>query len=75
MRTFLANFAYTSASQLYNADFILFKQETYPTPHEIYQQIKSAAVQRGLNVHGPLLWTGITELNENDEGQFNFVEE
>jgi hypothetical protein len=75
MRTFLVNFAYSSASQLYNADFIVFKQDTFPTPHEIYQRIKSAGTERGLQVHGPILWTGITEINENDERQFNFVEE
>ncbi len=75
MRTFLVNFIYTSASQSYNADFVLFTQETFPTSHEIYQQIKSTAVEKGLQVHGPILWTGIIELNENDVQQFNRKEE
>ena len=75
MRTFLVNFISTSASQSYNADFVLFKQKTFPTTHEIYQHIKSTAVEKGLQVHGPILWTGIIELNENDEKQFNFKEE
>jgi hypothetical protein len=75
MRTFLVNFVHTSASQSYNADFVLFKQKTFPTSHEIYQQIKSTAVEKGLQVHGPILWTGIIELKENDEDQFNFKEE
>jgi hypothetical protein len=75
MRTFLVNFIYTSASQSYNADFVLFKQNTFPTSREIYQQIKSTAIDKGLQVHGPILWTGIVELNENDEEQFNFKEE
>jgi hypothetical protein len=75
MRTFLVNFVYTSAGQSYNADFVLFTQETFPTSHEIYQHIKSTAVEKGLQVHGPILWTGIIELNENDERQFNREEE
>lgn len=75
MRTFLVNFVHTSASQSYNADFVLFTQETFPTSHEIYQQIKSTAVEKGLQVHGPILWTGITELNKNDVDQFNYKEE
>ena len=75
MRTFLVNFAYTSASQSYNADFVLFTQKTFPTTHEIYQQIKLAAVDRGLQVQGPILWTGIIELNENDAREFNTKEE
>ena len=75
MRTFLANFIYTSAGQSYNADFVLFTQETFPTSHEIYQHIKSTAVEKGLQVHGPILWTGIIELNENDKRQFNLKEE
>ena len=75
MRTFLVNFIYTSASQSYNADLVLFKQITVPTSREIYQQIKSTATEKGLHVHGPILWTGIVELNENDEQQFNFKEE
>ena len=75
MRTFLVNFVHTSASQSYNADVVLFTQETFPTSHEIYQRIKSTAVERGLQVHGPILWTGITELNENDVQQFNRKEE
>lgn len=74
MRIFLVNFVYISASQ-YNADHVLFKQETFPTPHEIYKQIKATTIEKGLQVHGPLLWTGIKELNENDETQFNFEEE
>ena len=75
MRTFLVNFISTSASQSYNADFVIFKQETFPTTHEIYQQIKATAVERGLQVQGPILWTGIIELNENDEREFNTKEE
>ena len=75
MRTFLVNFIYTSAGQSYNADFVLFTQETFPTSHEIYQHIKSTAVEKGLQVHGPILWTGIIELKENDEPEFNREEE
>lgn len=75
MRTFLVNFVYTSASQSYNADFVLFAQKTFPTTHEIYQQIKLTAVDKGLQVQGPILWTGIIELNENDEREFNTKEE
>ena len=75
MRTFLVNFVYTSASQSYNADFVLFTQKTFPTTHEIYQQIKLTAVEKGLQVQGPILWTGIIELNESDERQFNTKEE
>src|SRR5690349_4404619 len=75
MRTFLVNFIYTSASHSYNADFVLIKQETFPTSHEIYKHIKSTAVSKGLQIQGPILWTGLTELNETDEGQFNFEEE
>ena len=75
MRTFLVNFIHTSAGQSYNADFVLLTQETFPTSHEIYKRIKSAAVERGLHVHGPILWTGITELSESDEQQFSREEE
>jgi hypothetical protein len=75
MRTFLVNFTYTSAGQSYNADFVFLKQETFPTLHEIYKHIKSTAIERGLHVHGPILWTGIIELNGTDEQQFNFKEE
>jgi hypothetical protein len=75
MRTFLVNFVHTSASQSYNADYVIFKQETFPNSHQIYQNIKATAIERGLQVHGPILWTGIIELNENDEQQFNFKEE
>jgi hypothetical protein len=75
MRTFLVNFVYSSTGQSSNSDFVLFTQETFPTPHEIYQQIKSTAIEKGLQVHGPLLWTGITQLNESDVQQFNFKEE
>ena len=75
MRTFLVNFISTSASQSYNADFVVFKQETFPTTHEIYTQIKSTAVEKGLQVQGPILWTGIIELNEKDEREFNTKEE
>ena len=75
MRTFLVNFVHTSAGQSYNADFVIFKQNTFPTSHEIYQQIKATAVEKGLQVHGPILWTGIIELSENDELQFNTKEE
>jgi hypothetical protein len=59
MRTFLVNFIYTSASQSYNADIVMLKQKTFPTTHEIYQQIKLTAVDKGLQVQGPILWTGI----------------
>ena len=75
MRTFLVNFVYTTASQSYNADFVVFIQKTFPTTHEIYQQIKLTAVDRGLHVQGPILWTGIIELKENDEREFNTKEE
>jgi len=75
MRTFLVNFIYTSANQSYNADFVLFTQKTFPTSREIYQQIKSTAVEKGLQVHGPILWTGIIELNKSDEKEFVFKEE
>jgi len=75
MRTFLVNFVYTSASQSYNADFVLFTQKTFPTTHEIYQQIKLSAVDKGLQFQGPILWTGIIELKENDEREFNTKEE
>ena len=75
MRTFLVNFVYTSASQSYNADFVIFTQKTFPTTHEIYQQIKLTAVDKGLQVQGPILWTGMIELNETDEREFNTKEE
>ena len=75
MRTFLANFIYTSAGQSYNADFVLFKQETFPTSHEINKQIQSTAIEKGLQFHGSILWTGITELKEGDEDQFTPEEE
>ena len=75
MRTFLVNFVHTSAGQSYNADFVLFAQETFPTPHDIYQHIKSTAIEKGLQFHGPILWTGITQLNESDVQQFNLKEE
>ena len=74
MRNFLVNFVYTSAGQ-YNGDFVLFKQESFPTPREIYKHIKSSAAEKGLQVHGALLWTGINELSEEDEGEFKFEEE
>ena len=75
MRTFLVNFVYPSAGQSYNSDFVLITQETFPTPHEIYQHIKSSAIEKGLQVHGSVLWTGITQLNESDVHQFNLKEE
>ncbi|HEV8287376.1 MAG TPA: hypothetical protein VGQ09_23880 [Chitinophagaceae bacterium] len=74
MRTFLVNFVYNSAGQ-YNADFVLFSHGTFPTSLEINKQIQSAAAEKGLNFHGALLWTGITELSESDEHQFNPEEE
>jgi len=74
MRTFLVNFVYTSG-QSYNADFVLFKQETFPTSHEINKHIQSSAIEKGLQVYGPILWTGVTELSESDEQQFTYVEE
>ena len=75
MRTFLVNFVYTSAGHSYNADFVLFTQKTFPTSREIYQHIKSTATERGLQVQGPILWTGIIELNKSDEQEFLFKEE
>ena len=74
MRTFLINFIYTSAGQS-NSDFVLIKQGTFPTSREIYKHIKLTVVEKGLHIHGPLLWTGITELSESDNSQFNFFEE
>ena len=74
MRTFLVNFVYTSG-QSNNADFVLFKQATFPTSREINKQIQSAVIEKGIQAHGFILWTGITELNEIDEQQFNFEEE
>lgn len=75
MGTFLVNFVYSSTGQSSNSDFVLFTQETFPTPHEIYEQIKATTIEKGLQVLGPLLWTGITQLNESDVTQFNFKEE
>ena len=75
MRNFLVNFVYTSGGPSYNADFVLFTQKTFPTSHEIYQNIKSTALEKGLQVYGPILWTGIIELNASDEQEFNFKEE
>ncbi len=75
MRTFLVNFIYTSASQSYNADFVLFSGETFPTSHEIYGHIKSTALEKGLQVHGPILWTGIIELSQKEVEEFNREEE
>ena len=75
MRTFLVNFIYTSASQSYNADVVLFTQETFPTSHQIYEHIKSTAIEKGLQLQGPILLTGITELTGSDEQQFKFEEE
>lgn len=74
MRSFLVNFVYTSG-QLYNADFILMSQEAFPTSHEINKRIQSAAAEKGLQVHGPILWTGIAEISETDERQFTPPEE
>jgi len=74
MRTFLINFIYTSAG-ISNSDFVLITQGTFPTSREIYKHIKLTVVEKGLQVHGPLLWTGITELSENDNSQFNLPEE
>lgn len=74
MRTFLINFIYTSAGQS-NADFVLITHETFPTSHEIYKHIKLTSVEKGLQIYGPLLWTGITELSESDNAQFNLPEE
>ena len=75
MRTFLVNFVYSSTGQSSNSDFVLFTQETFPTPHEIYQHIKSTATEKGLQVQGPILWTGISQLNESDLQQFTLKEE
>ncbi len=75
MKTFLVNFVYPSGAQSYNADFVLITQETFPTSHEIYQHIKSSAVEKGLQIHGSILWTGIIELSKDDEQQFSFEEE
>ena len=74
MRTFLVNFIYSSAGQ-YNADFVLFTQEKFPSSREINQRIQSTAIEKGLQAHGPLLWTGIAELSEGDEQQFKPGEE
>jgi hypothetical protein len=74
MRTFLVNFVYTSG-QFYNADFVLLKQEAFPTSQEINKHIQTTAIEKGLQVHGSILWTGITELNESDEKQFSPAEE
>jgi hypothetical protein len=74
MRTFLINFVY-AFGQSYNADYVLLTQGTFPTSYEINKHIQSAAAERGLQFHGSLLWTGITELNESDEQQFNLKEE
>jgi hypothetical protein len=74
MRTFLVNFVYHSASQ-YNADFVLLTQETFPTSLEINKHIQLTAAEKGFQVHGTLLWTGITELDEDDKDQFNLKEE
>jgi len=74
MRTFLVNFIYHSG-QSYNADFVLITQGTFPTSQEVNKQIQSAANERGLQVQGSILWTGITELNEGDALQFDPPEE
>ena len=74
MRTFPINFIYTSAGQS-NSDFVLIKQGTFPTSREIYKHIKLTVVEKGMQIHGPLLWTGITELSESDNSQFTFYEE
>jgi hypothetical protein len=74
MRTFLINFTYHSG-QSSNADFVLLRQESFPTSQEINKHIQSAAAEKGLQAHGPILWTGITELSETDETQFTPVEE
>ena len=74
MRTFLVNFIYTSG-QYYNADFALLTQEKFPTSLEINQFIQSTAMDRGLQVHGFILWTGISELSEADEKEFKPEEE
>ena len=74
MRTFLINFIYTSAGQS-NADFVLITQGSFPTSREIYKHIKLTAVEKGLQIHGPLLWTGITELSESDNSEFNLPQE
>ena len=58
-----------------HADFVLLTQKTFPTSYEIYQHIKSTAVEKGLQVHGSILWTGIIELNKSDEKEFVFKEE
>jgi len=74
MRTFLVNFIYHSG-QSYNADFVLFTQGTFPTSQAINKQIQSSANEKGLQVQGSILWTGITELSEADALQFNPPEE
>jgi hypothetical protein len=74
MRTFLINFVYTSG-QSNNADFVLLTQETFPTSQQINKHIQSTAAEKGLHVHGSILWTGIHELNESDEQQFKPEEE
>jgi hypothetical protein len=74
MRIFLVNFVYTSG-QFYNADYVLLIQGTFPTSQEINKHIQTTAIEKGLQVHGSILWTGITELNESDERQFTPPEE
>ena len=74
MRIFLVNFVYTSG-QSHNADYTLLIQGTFPTSLEINKHIQTTAMEKGLQVHGPILWTGITELNESDERQFTPPEE
>ena len=74
MRTFLINFIYTSAGQS-NSDFVLIKQGTFPTSREIYKHIKLTVVEKGMQIHGPLLWTGIIQLSDTDLAEFNFEEE
>ena len=74
MRTFLVNFVYTSG-QFYNADYVLLTQEKFPTSQEINKHIQATALDRGLQVHGSILWTGITELNKSDQEQFTPAEE
>jgi len=74
MRIFLVNFIYTSG-QFYNSDHVLLIQGTFPTSQEINKHIQTTAIEKGLQVHGSILWTGITELDESDERQFTPPEE
>ena len=63
------------SGQSHNADFVIMTQSTFPTSQQINKHIQSTAAERGLQVHGSVLWTGIHELSESDEAQFQPEEE